>query len=421
MKNIKLTVTEPQAAFHALTCRYPAFIAGYGAGKSETLLNQAIMDATESPHALIGIYAPTYDLINLIIAARLIEKLTEMGIAHTYRKQEKIVTCHGGQLGSFVLRSLDKPEGIVGYETYRAHIDELDTLKMDKAEDAWNKIISRNRQIPKGMTKDTVKNRVCAYSTPEGFKFCYKRWGLASDNSEYQMIKASTYSNPWLPESYITSLKATYPEELIEAYINGEFVNLTAGTVYKNYVREVHVSVETIRENETLYIGCDFNVTKQAATIFVRRNGGSDWHAVAELVDMYDTPEMIDIIKAKYEGHRIIIYPDASGNSRKSVNASTSDIALLKQSFEVRVNRSNPRVKDRVLATNKAFSDGALFINDRECPTVARCLEQQAYNKNGEPDKSSGNDHQNDATTYPIVYERPIRKPIARINVGYVT
>ena len=43
--------------------------------------------------------------------------------------------------------------------------------------------------------------------------------------------------------------------------------------------------------------------------------------------------------------------------------------------------------------------------------TTAACLEQQAYDKSGEPDKRSGFDHQNDATTYPIAFEMPIKKP----------
>jgi hypothetical protein len=52
-------------------------------------------------------------------------------------------------------------------------------------------------------------------------------------------------------------------------------------------------------------------------------------------------------------------------------------------------------------------------VNDVQCPETARCLEQQAYDKNGEPDKQTGFDHQNDATGYPIAYEFPVVKPVA--------
>jgi hypothetical protein len=116
------------------------------------------------------------------------------------------------------------------------------------------------------------------------------------------------------------------------------------------------------------------------------------------------------------------MYPDASGASRHSANASISDIALLKQAgFVIRARSKNPDVRNRILATNKAFSDGKLFINSKSCPTVANCLEQQAYDKNGEPDKKSGLDHQNDATTYPIAYEFMINKPLFSVPIQWKT
>jgi hypothetical protein len=105
-------------------------------------------------------------------------------------------------------------------------------------------------------------------------------------------------------------------------------------------------------------------------------------------------------------------YPDASGNSRKTINASESDISLLRQAgFVIKVRDSNPFVKDRILAVNGALANGKMWVNASKCPDVVACLEQQAYDKNGEPDKKSGFDHQNDATGYPIVYEMPVRKP----------
>lgn len=54
------------------------------------------------------------------------------------------------------------------------------------------------------------------------------------------------------------------------------------------------------------------------------------------------------------------------------------------------------------------------MVNDSKCPDFAESLEQQAYDKHGDPDKTSGHDHMNDAGTYPIVYEMPIKKPSAR-------
>jgi len=102
------------------------------------------------------------------------------------------------------------------------------------------------------------------------------------------------------------------------------------------------------------------------------------------------------------------------------VNASTSDISLLEQAgFLVRAKKSNPAIKDRVMATNSAFDHGVLYLNLQNCKVLAESFEQLAYDKNGEPDKRSGLDHAIDAATYPIAYEMPIEKPIAYIPVNF--
>lgn len=419
---ISIKATEPQAAFLGMHCKFPAFVAGFGTGKSEVMCNSALLDSLEGgASSLIAMYEPTYDLVRLILAPRMEEKLQEWGVRYRYNKSDNIIYTSNRQLGDFVLRTLDNPARIVGYESFRAKVDELDTLKTEHAKEAWNKIIARNRQIPDTYVATSPKpvNTVSVFTTPEGFRFVHDRW-VVNKKPGYDMIQASTLSNPFLPEDYVESLRATYPGQLIEAYIDGEFVNLTSGTVYYAYKRQRNSSRETIQPGETLYIGQDFNVGKMASTVYVQR--GRVWHAVAELKEMFDTPDVIRAIKDRWQsqGHPIVIYPDASGKNRKSNNASTSDIAQLQQAgFEVRAKPSNPAVKDRVAAMNKALESCMVMVNEQACPDTARCLEQQAYDKNGEPDKGSGSDHQNDATTYPIVFEMPVVKPVISIPVRF--
>jgi hypothetical protein len=49
-----------------------------------------------------------------------------------------------------------------------------------------------------------------------------------------------------------------------------------------------------------------------------------------------------------------------------------------------------------------------LRVNADQCPTFAESLEKQAYNDKGEPDKTSGFDHTNDAGGYFIAYRFPV-------------
>ncbi len=403
--------TAPQYKYMMTGARFPAFVAGFGAGKTEAAILRSITGLLANPGANRGFYEPTYDLIRMIAWPRFEQILTELDIPYRLQKTPlNQIDVQG--YGTIMFRSMENPNRIVGYEHADADIDELDTLKRDDAAHVWRQVMARNRQKKNGF------NTVGVTTTPEGFKFVYEQWRKEA-RPGYEIIQAPTRSNPHLPDGYIESLQNAYPDHLLQAYLEGRFVNLTSGTVYTSYNRHASASDEEIREGEPLYIGCDFNVTKQAATVYVQRDGGRTWHAVDELVNMYDTPEMVRIINSRYADHQVYIYPDASGKSRKTVDASKSDIALLEQAgLWVRVNKRNPMVKDRILSMNAALESGRVKVNAAKCPVTAECLEQQTY-KNGEPDKSNGRDHQNDATTYPIAYEMPIVKPVAHVPIRF--
>lgn len=425
---MSVTANYPQTDFLEMENKFRAFVAGYGSGKTWVGCMAKCIHFLEMPKINQGYFAPTYPHIRDIFYPTIDEVAHSFGMTVDIKTGDKEVHFYLGRQyrGTSICRSLERPESIVGFKIGHALVDELDVLKMEKAQTAWRKIIARMRY--KVSDYPDLRNSIDITTTPEGFRQTHKMFveDIVADPKKannYGIIQASTYDNEKnLPDDYIPSLIEAYPEALIDAYINGRFVNLTTGTVYRNYNRERHNSNETIQEGENLFVGMDFNVGKMAAVVYVRRETG--WHAVAELKDLFDTPDMIKVIQEKWQNekskHRIYIYPDASGGSRKTVDASKSDIALLEQAgFFVRVNPSNPRVKDRVMAVNKKFEKNELFVNARLCPTVAKSLEQQAYDGNGEPDKRSGHDHPNDAAGYPIVYEFPIVKPVIGMQFNF--
>lgn len=407
---MQVKANKPQAAFLKMPHKFKAFVAGFGSGKTYVGCMSMAKHYIEHPKVNQGYFAPTYPHIRDIFFPTMEEVGEAFGFKLKTRKGDKEIDFfRGGKYhGTTICRSLDNPDMIIGFKIGHGLVDEFDLLPTDKAKLAWRKMIARLRWQYPG-----VKNGLDITTTPEGFKATYKlfveevqkRPALAGN---YGLIQASTYSNAKnLPDDYIPSLVETYPAELIDAYLEGKFVNLKSGTVYRAYNRVSHRSRETIKEKEPLRIGMDFNVGNMSAVVYVLR--GKEWHAVEELIGIFDTPSMIQAIKEKYRQHNIRIYPDASGASRKTVNASVSDIGLLQQAgFIVLANKTNPLVKDRVLSANTAFSRGFIKVNDAQCPQFAKCLEQLAYDANGMPDKSSNLDHLPDAGTYPIVYEMPI-------------
>ena len=397
-------LTDQQRAFATSGAPFPAFVGGFGSGKTAAAIARAMMLKSAFKQCDVAYYLPTYPLVEDIAFRRFPELCERKEYAYKLNKSSAFIEFPNA--GRIIFRTMENPERIVGYEVAHSILDELDTLTIEKARHVWNKVIARNRQ------KCSIPNTVGVATTPEGFRFVYERW-VKNKAPGYELFKAKTSDNAAnLPAGYIENLTNTYSANLLAAYLDGEFCNLASGSIYAEFDRRLNASLEHIHTNEPLHIGMDFNVSKMAAVVFVLRNG--EPHAVAELTDVFDTPAMIAIIKERFSGHSIFVYPDASGQARKSNNASQSDLSLLREArFTVLNNNRNPAVKDRILATNRMIHVSgvrALRVNIDGCPAFVEALEKQAYDKNGEPDKSSGLDHVIDAGTYFIAYKFPIVK-----------
>ena len=421
MSAIQLNLSNAQYRFLQLDKKFRAYVGGFGSGKTFAGCIDLASFTLAHPRLVQGYFAPTYPLVRDIFYPTMTEASEMLGMRVLIHESNKELTLFRGRqyYGTVICRTMDKPANIVGFKIVRALCDELDVMPAKKAEEAWNKIIARLRLVAPG-----VVNGIGVTTTPEGFKFTYQRFKKNPAES-YGLVQASTYENAdYLPADYISSLRESYPAQLIDAYLLGEFVNLNTGTVYK-FSRTLNHCDDVIEGHEPLYIGMDFNVGKMAAIIHVKRNG--EPRAVDEIVNAFDTPEVIRIIQQRYligTQRSIMIYPDASGNNRKSVNASETDISLLEQAgFTVCVNPSNPAVKDRIHAMNAMFcnADGErrYLVNTARCPTYTEALEQQVWAKNGEPDKSADIDHPNDAAGYFIVFDYPVIKPMTRFKIGF--
>lgn len=385
-----------------------ALVAGFGAGKTKSLLYKLIDLAHRNAGYAGGLYAPTAELARDVLIPELDEILEQSGIKYDYwsapNPRYKLHFKEGST--TILVRSMENWKRIVGNNFAFACIDEIDTIKADVAAIAWKKIMGR-------MRAGNVR-QIATTSTPEGFKFLYK-WFVKEAKPGRKLIQAKTTDNPYLPDDFVQDLRDNYDPQLIEAYMNGQFVNLTSGTVYSNFDRKLNDCKDKIEGKETLHIGMDFNVNHMAAVINVIREGVP--RAVEEIVDLEDTPAMIRAIQQQYEGHSIIIYPDASGGNKSSKSATQSDLSLLKQAgFRIKVDSRNPLVKDRVstvqCALLNANNERRYLINTSACPVLTESLEQQVWGATGEPDKTQGLDHILDAAGYCVMHLIPIKKPV---------
>jgi len=417
-KTLKLLVHQYELLADEKT-KVLGLVSGFGGGKTYAIARKAVKLAMINPGSDGIVTEPNFPLLDQILIPEMKDALDYFGLPYKFLGKNNIFYVDiGGVETRIICRSMEKWQTLIGINAAWCIMDEFDTVKLDTAMKAYKKLLGRLRV-------GNVRQMVIA-STPEGFNAMYQIFVELMDDNK-RLIRAKTTDNYHLPTDYIDNLRNEYSEEEIDAYINGEFTNLTTGTVYKLFDRSLNNTFIEDNPKMPIHIGMDFNVTAMSAVACLL--GDNKCYAVNEHIGIFDTPEMIEVLKREYAGRQVIIYPDASGDSRKSVDASSSDIKLLKSAgFKVVFNSKNPGIMNRVGALKKVICNSkgerTFFVNTMKCPKLTSSLEKQAYDDATKmPDKKSGFDNEGiDAVGYlvaklfPVVVERPRGRLIVASN-----
>ena len=372
--------------------------AGYGAGKTRALCAKAVHLAAANQGFIGAVMEPTGPLIRDIWQNDFDDFLEAYGIPYTFRASplpEYLLHLPGGDT-KILCRSFENWTRIIGLNLAWVLADEIDTVAPSIASRAFPKILGRLRS-------GNIR-QFGAASTPEGFRWMFNTFASeeAQGRSDRRLIKMRTQDNPYLPPDFIERLQANYDSNLLRAYLDGEFINLTTGTVYDRFDRAKHITTDPIDiSRDPLRVGVDFNVGNMSAVIGVRTGKGLT--IVDEVSGAHDTDALGAEIRRRYPDHRIYGYPDASGGNR-STNASQTDIQIL-ESYGIsnQSPKANPPIRDRVAAVQALLENGKGEIRlkvSSSCRRVIECLELQCYSEKGEPDKDAGHDHMNDALGY---------------------
>jgi len=402
--DLNLDLTTAQAEFIAdTTTPNLLFCGGYGSGKSFAGSLKAVLFSLQQPGYTGIVASPTYSLArNTVVKAisALLEDVFQIKY-HLNKSELRFTIPYGNDVSEIQVLSVDSYSKLVGINAAWFVFDEMDILSAEHAKEAWAKLSARVRV-------GDIRQR-CATTTPEGLRFAHEYWirdveekpELAKDR---RIIKASTADSPFVTDDYIQkNILQNFPRHIADAYIKGDFVNFNTGSVYLQYDRAKNGSPLTLKdlpENRPLVVGMDFNRNGMSGIvlgqfgepkydIYGRAIGDEDKFVVVdEVIGQRDTPEMIGVLKSRYPNRRLIICPDATGER----GTGRTDIALLQDAgFEVKAKLTNPLIRDRVSSVNALFCNGAdqrrLFVNTERAPLLARCLEQQAYDKHGAPTK----------------------------------
>lgn len=395
-KIIKDLLPHQQKFCEDTSHRKLALVCGFGAGKTYALVSKSIILASMNVGCISAIFEPTAPMLRDILMRTMNELLELWEIPFTFRASplpEYQLQFKEG-VHTILLRTILTYQRLRGQNLCAVGFDEADTVNKRDAEQAMNMALARLR------SGDV--QQFYATTTPEGHSWAFDTFEKNA-KEDTRLIKAKTSDNPYLPEGFIDSLLENYPPQLIQAYLNGNFCNLTTGQVYDKFDRNIHV-LETdpvINEHEPIRVGIDFNIGNMNAVIGIA--AANKFIVIDEIAKSHDTDSLAKEIKARYPFNKIYVYPDASGGNR-STNASRTDIQILESyGFLNQSALSNPAIRDRVNSVQGMFLNGkgeSKMMISKKAVRLIECLELQSYNEKGEPDKDAGYDHMNDALGY---------------------
>ena len=375
--------------------------AGYGAGKTRALAAKSVILALSNQGFTGCVMEPTGPLVRDIWQNDFETFLEGYEVPYTLRASplpEYVLHLPGGDT-KILCRSFENWSRIIGLNLAWVLADEIDTVTPAIAAKAFPKILGRLRA-------GNVR-QFGAASTPEGFRWMWSTFGSeeAQQRDDRKLIRMRSADNPFLPQDFIERLQANYDPSLLQAYLEGQFCNLTTGQVYDRFDRKKHVTTEIPDvSREPLRVGVDFNVGNMSAVIGVRL--GENLLLIDEISGAHDTDAMAQEIQLRADGRQVYIYPDASGGNR-STNASRTDIQILESyGFSNQSPKANPPIRDRVASVQALLENGKGQVRLRvaaNCKRTIECLELQSYTEAGTPDKDAGYDHMNDALGY-LVY-----------------
>lgn len=417
--------------------RHAVVVASRGWGKSwfaGCCAIQAVFELLELhrnvPNKNVYIIAPTYDQVTDIYFPML---AYQMGL------ERYAVKC-SRDAGTFTfakdvtlrLVSYEAVERIRGKGAYFIVNDEVSSWKKGIGlKEAWESVIEpciSTRWSPRRARNYLAKSpgRSVTISTPVGYNYLYDMFNRHEYDSAWKSYHFDYTTSPFLDPEEIARIKRTVdPLKFAREYL-ASFKD-SGNNVFYCFDRGLHVrhdipyftpaSSASARDGEVVHCAIDFNVGIQATSIWAIR--GSQAFCLDEFKGHPDTASLANTLKSRFldKGHRVYVYPDPSGKSRKtSAPVGVTDFTILQQAgLTVLAKRSAPPIVDSVACVNRmlqnANGDVNTFVSSK-CVGTITSLERTAWVERNPDlatiDKSEGIEHFSDGIRYLFDYAFPV-------------
>lgn len=400
----RVRLSRPQGKVYRSRKRFRVVCAGRRFGKTFLAVNY-LLEGAEEPNTVNWYVAPTYRQAKQI-AWKMLKHLTPSDWVSTWNETD--LTAHLVNGSEISLRGADNPDSLRGVSLNRVVLDEY----ADMTSDAWTEVLRPALADKQG--------GALFIGTPKGFNHFYDLWTEAHTRANWAAWQFTTADGGNVPLSEIESALAELDDRTFRQEFCASFETL-AGRVYQNFERAANVR-DDIQDVPSLplMVGMDFNICPMSAVLAVRPAG--QLHVFGEIeINNGNTELMAAEIKRRYPSRVVKVYPDPSGNARKSsAPVGQTDFAILRAAgFQVIAPASAPLVVDRINETNALFRNAAGeargFVSPK-AKTLIRCLEGLTWKAGtSAPDKGLGLDHMPDALGYLIHSEFPIIRKSSKI------
>lgn len=336
---------------------------GFGAGKSTSLCYKVLKLSMLNRPFDGGLLCPSFTDLKRDVLPVMTEILDKHEIPYKYHGTDHTLKL---PWSSGCIRFLTAEKKLRGGNLAYIGINELGLIQFERYQEAIARVRIKSAKYPQVVSSGTPD---MGTASPYYELFVDKPW----PNSRILYIDTRENAHN-LNAGYIESLYNSYPSALLDAYLKGQFVNLSGNRFYYAYDPIKNNSDAEPDFNFNFHIGVDFNISPLTASIW--QEEGQKLIAVDEIYlenqDGFRTENLIEAMKVRgYNPENSFIYPDPSGNARSTKGLPDNEI-LRRGGYQVRAKNVAPRFRERQINMNMRFEKGLLMVNAKRCPMLKR-------------------------------------------------
>ena len=398
-KNLIAGLSVPQSEVYDSAARFKMLCSGRRFGKTHLCLVQLIVWAAMKAGSLNWYIAPTYKSAKQIAWRQLKQMVPTELFAAKNEVELSIELVNGSRIE---LKGGESADNLRGASLSNVVLDEAAYIPQD----AWEMVIRPALADQRGSA--------FFISTPAGYNHFHEMWEQAADLDDWQTFSYSTIEGGNVPPEEVELARRTLDERTFKQEFLASFETFS-GRVFPDFDDDNVCEVEDM--GGPVLIGLDFNVSVMAGVICSKVGDTlHQWDEIA--VKNSNTSEVAQMLAQRFEGRRIICYPDPTGRARKTSASGMTDHGILKQyGIEVVAPKAPWSVKDRLQATNflicNAEQQRRYFIHPR-CKNTIKGLRSVTFKEGSDDfiiDKDPGLEHWCDGLGYLILSAQNLVRP----------